>query len=115
MSRSFDITQTAVESAIDAGMVGSVKERVARMAKLATPCRHPLGNRRYGGYVMYVKDGQVLTVSKMEGDDEEDLTGLHRVLTPNKQLPEADKRPIVKVGKLTPAELEKAVNKFLGK
>lgn len=122
--RKFSVEQSAIDSAKSAGMIGAIPDRLLRMAKLSTPCRHVQGNRRFENMVLLVESGVIKQVSRLEEEAKPTITPNKfgrplRVQEPDdlegNQASQDEVRPVVKTGKLSKEELDAAVSKFLKK
>lgn len=64
--RKYEPTRGAVQDARALGMGGDVAARIRRMARRSAPVTHEFANRRFEDFLMWVEDGRVLSVFKME-------------------------------------------------
>ncbi|QIG76968.1 hypothetical protein EVC30_140 [Rhizobium phage RHph_Y1_11] len=60
------VTDTAMRQAKHLGVGGNVKSRLERMARRAAVITHPQGNRRFGDYLLRIKDGQLEAIMKFD-------------------------------------------------
>ncbi len=66
-----DVTDAAKQSARRLGMYGNIDNRLRRMARDSVPFRHARCNRRFEGYLMLIKGGQILALEEFSARDAE--------------------------------------------
>jgi|HigsolmetaAR206D_1030411.scaffolds.fasta_scaffold02265_10 hypothetical protein len=64
--RQYEVTEQAIRQAKAAGLCGDVEKRIARMARRAAPFTHEYGNWRFEDFVLFIKDGKVLDVTRLD-------------------------------------------------
>ena len=64
--RNVVISEAAKASARAAGIFGDVSKRLARMARRSAPFTGEYGNRRFNDFVMFIDDGVLIDVVRLE-------------------------------------------------